>query len=59
MSEFVKVLIERDGMSLDDARDTERDIKRMLVEGELEYTDLEDLLHDEYGLEPDYVFEFL
>jgi len=48
------VLIERDGMTEEEAIGTIIDMRRQVQEGE----DPEELLH-ELGLEPDYIFDLL
>ncbi len=58
-SEFVRVLIERDGLSESEAVDIKAGLIDDLLSGELEYSSLEEVLMDDYGLEPDYIFEFL
>ncbi len=55
MSELQSVLMCRDHMTASEARDTIADLRRRVYNGE----DPEELLHDELGLEPDYVFDIL
>lgn len=52
-SEIVRVLMERDSLSYEEASERVRDAKRRVSEGE----DPEEILYDEFGLEPDYIFE--
>jgi hypothetical protein len=57
--DFETVLVERDGVTPETAHSEKQHIISMLITGELDYEDLEDYLRDEYGLEPDYVMEFV
>ena len=50
-----QILMDRDGMSSDDAENYINDLKSQITAGEL---DLEDAL-EELGLEPDYALELL
>ncbi len=45
----------RDDMSAKEAREAIENVRQRVHEGE----DPEELLHDEFGLEPDYVFDIL
>lgn len=48
------ILMRRDGMTRDEARETIRDMQQRVIDGE----DPEELLH-EIGLEPDYIWDIL
>ena len=54
MTEFEKILIERDGMSEEEAKLERLDAMERVENGE----DPEEVLYD-YGLEPDYVFDII
>ena len=54
-SELVRVLLERDGLSVDEAREMVEEARERVLEGE----DPEEVLAEEFGLEPDYVFDLL
>ena len=54
MTELVKVLMHRDGISEKEAKDIQREMIQRVWDGE----DPEEVLYDE-GLEPDYVFDIL
>lgn len=56
MSELKRILIERDGMSPDEADAFIADEREMALSGEY---DPEEILYDDFGLEPDYVFDLL
>jgi hypothetical protein len=55
MTDFEKVLINRDGMTPENARLELEDARQQIMEGQ----DPEELLLDEYGLEPDYFFDLM
>lgn len=55
MSGIVKILMQRDGVSMDVAKRMLRDARMAVREG----ADPEEILQDEFGLEPDYVFELI
>lgn len=62
MNEIIKVLMDRDWMSLDEANDllneAKEEVKTILEEnGTLE--DIENVLLDYFGLEPDYIFDLI
>lgn len=50
-----KVLMERDDLSASEAQKIINDMKQRVMEGE----DPEELLYEEVGLEPDYIFDIL
>lgn len=55
METLKKILMRRDGMSADEAQDLIDEARERVLEGE----DPEEILHDDFGLEPDYVWELL
>ena len=55
MSELKKVLMERDCMTPKEADEVIADAKQRVWDGE----DPEELLLDEFGLEPDYIFDLI
>ena len=55
MSELKKVLMERDGMTPKEADEVIADAKQRVFEVE----DPWDVLAEEFGLEPDYIFDLL
>ena len=54
-SELVQVLMDRDGMDRDEAEQLVADARREVEDGE----DPEEILHDWFGLEPDYVYDLM
>jgi ribosomal protein L7/L12 len=63
MNDIIKVLMERDGLSLEEAEkhveDTSSRIWDELDYEDCELEDLEDILYGEIGLEPDYLLDIL
>ena len=61
MKATVKVLMERDGMTREEAEEMVRnardEIYAMLEEAE--YDEIEDMLACDFGLEMDYIFDFI
>lgn len=55
MSEIIKILMERDGISKEEAKEQLRECRQMVANG----ADPEEVLLDELGLEPDYIFELI
>ncbi len=56
LTELHRVLMRRDGMTAEDVDEWIRSARQAVLEdGE----DPEEILHDEFGLEPDYVFDLL
>ena len=55
VSELVRVLVERDGLSVDEAQELVEEARELVRDGE----DPEEVLAQEFGLEPDYVFDLL
>jgi len=61
MERVLKILMERDGESREDALDMidnfKRDLREVIVTGDFE--ECEDLLALHFGVEPDYLIDFL
>lgn len=55
MSDLKQILMNRDGMSSKEADSAISEMRERVFEGE----DPEEILLDEYGLEPDYVFDII
>lgn len=57
MNRIIKILMDRDGMTEDEARATVVDVMDMMEDAiaEGDYEEAEDILADELGLEPDYI----
>lgn len=54
-NEIVNVLMRRDGLSLEEAYEQLNDARERLADGD----DPEEILYEEFGLEPDYLFDLL
>jgi len=63
MNDIIKVLMERDGLSLEEAEkqvgETSARIWDELDYEDCELEDLEDILYGDIGLEPDYLLDML
>lgn len=59
MSEIVNVLVKRDGVSKKEAEEQVADIRERIYSGEIDAFDIDDVMMDELGLEPDYIEELL
>lgn len=59
MTDFEKVLINRDGMSKEEAHETLRNVRNDIFNGEYDIESIEDMLMDDFGLEPDYLMDIL
>lgn len=57
--EIVKILMERDGMSEEDAKDLVVDVKCMMAECNYSPNECELIMAQELGLEPDYLVDLL
>ena len=55
MSELKNIIMRRDGLSEEEADKGIKAAKKRVLAGE----DPEELLYEEFGLEPDYVFDLL
>lgn len=55
MESLMQVLIRRDQMTQEEALEAIQDARDRVMEGE----DPEEILHEEFGLEPDYVFDII
>ena len=55
LTELHRVLMRRDEMSADEADELIQEARERVEDGE----DPEEILHDEFKLEPDYVFDLL
>ena len=56
MTELERILVNRDGIALEEARRQINEVKELILNGEER---LEDALLDYLGVEPDYIFDIL
>lgn len=52
---IINILMRRDGLSLEEAYERLVEARERLADGD----DPEEILHEEFGLEPDYLFDLL
>jgi hypothetical protein len=57
VNEVVRILMERDGMTKEEAQETLEEVREMLSEADP--WEAEDIIADELGLEMDYIFDIL
>lgn len=55
MTEIERILITRDEMTPEEAKETLEQLRQCVIDGE----DPEELLYNELGLEPDYIFDLI
>ena len=55
METLKQILMRRDGMSADEAQEMIDEARERVEEGE----DPEEILHYDFGLEPDYIFDLI
>jgi hypothetical protein len=55
MTELKRILMERDELSSKEADELISQARQMILDGE----DAEEVLYEEFGLEPDYLFDLL
>lgn len=56
-NEVIRILMERDGMTREEAQETLEEVREMLSEADP--WEAEDIIADELGLEMDYIFDIL
>lgn len=62
MTEFEKVMIDRDEMSDRQAKEERQRARKMLydiIENGGDYNEVEEMMADEFGLEMDYIFDLM
>jgi predicted RNase H-like HicB family nuclease len=55
MTTVEKILMRRDGYTREEAREALKEARQRVLDGE----DPEEILHEDFGLEPDYVFDLM
>ena len=55
MTTIERTLIQRDGYSREEASEALREARERVLDGE----NPEDILHEDFGLEPDYIWELI
>lgn len=59
MKDIVDVLVERDGISRRDAEAQVSEVRQRIYSGEIDPWEIDDVMMDEFGLEPDYIEDVL
>ena len=59
MTEFEKVLMERDGLTEAEAKEERKRARAEFYEALEDYDDVEEMLMCDYGLEMDYIFDLI
>ena len=59
MNRVVKILMNRDGMTENEATSCLDDVRKMLAECNYDIEEAEDIIYSELGLEPDYIMDIL
>jgi hypothetical protein len=59
MSTIVDILVKRDGISRKEAEAVVEDIRERILNGEIDAFDIDDVMMDELGLEPDYILDLI
>lgn len=60
MNRIIKILMERDGMTYEEAKEAYEDTREEMLESiENGYLDADQILADNLGLELDYIFDFI
>jgi len=59
MSRVVEILMRRDGDTLREAEERVRDVRQMMADCEYDIDEVDEILMDELGLEPDYLFDLI
>lgn len=57
MENIIKILVERDGISIDEATELILETRNMILKADPYYAD--QIIMDNLGLEPDYIFDIL
>ena len=56
---IIKILMERDGIDEDEARELVDEVREMMADCEYNPTECENIMYEELGLEPDYIFDLI
>jgi hypothetical protein len=60
MNNIIKILMERDGMTYEEAKEAYEDTREEMLQSiEDGYLDADEILADNLGLELDYIFDFI
>ena len=56
---IIKILMERDGIDEDEARELVEDVQKMFAECDYSTAECENILQEELGLELDYIIDLI
>lgn len=61
MKMIAQMIMERDALNWDETMDIVLDVQPMILQAVMagDYDEAENILHEELGLEPDYIWEFI
>lgn len=59
MNRVAKILMEREGLSREEAEDTLNEVREMLEECNYDPEESEEIISSELGLDPDYIMDIL
>lgn len=59
MTDLEKVLIKRDKMSKNEAHEVLMNVRNDVLNSGYDYEEVEDMLLDDFGLEPDYIMDIV
>lgn len=59
MEDIIKILMERDGDTEEEAIDRIEEVKKMMEECDYDPDEVEDIVMENLGLEMDYIFDLL
>ena len=59
MNRVVKILMERDKMDRHMAENRVKEVSKMIQDSSLDYSEVEDIIADELGLEMDYLLDLI
>lgn len=59
MNRVVSILMRRDGMTLWEAEERLNEVRDMIADCEYDLDETDEIMQEELGLEPDYLFDIL
>lgn len=59
MNAIVDILVKRDGISRKEAEAVVENIRERILSGEIDVFDIDDVMMNELGLEPDYILDLI
>ena len=59
MNRVVKILMERDKLDRHLAENRVKEVKKLIADSSLDYSEVEDIIQSELGLEMDYIIDLI